>query len=77
MICDVARKGIESVALAAAARSTIRSFAYELSHPGNAIRHANAVLASPQAGSGVFVTALLIVIEPHTGRFSYARAGHS
>lgn len=76
VIGDVSGKGVEAAALAAAARSTIHSFAYELSVPGIALTHANAVLESQEVGSGRFVTVLLIVIDPETGSLSYAAAGH-
>lgn len=76
VIGDVAGKGVEAAALAAAARSTVRSFAYELSSPGDALFHANTVLESQEPGSGRFATVFLVAIDPPTGRLSYARAGH-
>jgi len=76
VIGDVAGKGVEAAALAAAARSTVRSFAYELSSPGDALFHANTVLESQEPGSGRFATVFLVTIDPPTGRLSYARAGH-
>jgi PAS domain S-box-containing protein len=76
VIGDVAGKGVEAAALAAAARSTVRSFAYELSSPGDALFHANTVLESQELGSGRFATVFLVAIDPPTGRLSYARAGH-
>lgn len=76
MIGDVSGKGVEAAALAAAARSTIHSFAYDLSSPGQAMLHANAVLASQESESGKFVTMFLAIIDPESGKLSYARAGH-
>ena len=76
VVGDVAGKGIEAAALAAAARSTIRSFAHELVCPGNVMSHANAVLQSQESESGIFVTVFLVIIDPLTGSMSYARAGH-
>jgi sigma-B regulation protein RsbU (phosphoserine phosphatase) len=76
MIGDVSGKGIEAASLAAAARSTIRSFAYDLSSPGNALTHANAVLQSEASDLERFTTAFLAIIDPTTGQLHYAIAGH-
>jgi len=76
VIGDVSGKGIEAASLAAAARSTVHSFAYELSSPGVALSHANAVVQSQESESGRFVTMFLAIIDPPTGALNYARAGH-
>lgn len=76
LIGDVSGKGIEAAALAAAARGTIRSFAYEFPSPGTALSHASSVLQSQESESGRFVTAFLGIVEPQTGKLCYARAGH-
>lgn len=76
MIGDVAGKGIEAAALAAAARSTIRSLVYHLCSPGDTLSHADAVLRSQAAESEGFVTTLLFTIEPATGILTFASAGH-
>jgi serine phosphatase RsbU (regulator of sigma subunit) len=76
MIGDVSGKGIEAAALAASARSTVRSFAYELSSPDDAMYHTNAVLQSQISGTKNFITMFLAVIDPSTGMISYSRAGH-
>lgn len=76
MIGDVSGKGIESAALAATTRSTIRAFAYDSSDAASALTHANRLLASQQLGSMQFVTAWLAVLDPITGEMNYASAGH-
>lgn len=76
LIGDVCGKGIEVAALAAAARSTVHSFAYELSSPGTALSHANAVLHSQRTEAERFVTVFLAIVDPVTGELTYARAGH-
>jgi len=76
VIGDVSGKGIEAAALAASARSTVHSFAYELSSPGAALTHANAVMEPQGIEAGRFVTAFLGIIDPPTGALSHTRAGH-
>jgi sigma-B regulation protein RsbU (phosphoserine phosphatase) len=76
LIGDVSGKGIESAAMAAAARSTVRAFAYHTSSPGDALTHTNAVLVAQQDGGMHFVTTLLAILDPATGDISYSSAGH-
>jgi PAS domain S-box-containing protein len=76
VIGDVAGKGVEAASLAAAARSTIRAFAYELSSVSQALSHTNAVLCAQKGDSDKFVTVFAVVIAPVTGEFDYAGAGH-
>ncbi len=76
LIGDVSGKGIESAALAATARSTVRAFAYDSSEPGDALTHANRLLATQQVGPMQFVTSFLAVVDPATGDLTYSSAGH-
>lgn len=76
MIGDVSGKGLESASLAAATRSTVRAFAYDIPSVGGALTHANAVLYDQQPEYGYFVTAFLAILNPATGRMCYANAGH-
>ncbi len=76
MIGDVSGKGIEAAALAAATRSTVHAFAYDLASPGRALSHANAILAGNQIGIRQFVTVFLAVLDPKTGELTYCSAGH-
>ncbi len=75
-IGDVSGKGIQAAALAAAARSTIRAFAYDTSSPGNALTHSNSVLYVNHMGSESFVTASAAVIDMASGKVCYASAAH-
>lgn len=77
LIGDVSGKGIEAGSLAAATRSTVRAFAYELPSPAEAVMHANSVLYVQQPSSGSFVTVMLVVIDSITGSLRYARCGHT
>ena len=77
LIGDVAGKGVEAAALAAATKSTVRAFAYDIPSPGEAMTHANSVLYSQQMSVGSFVTVLLAIIDRNTGKLSYTRCGHT
>lgn len=76
LIGDVSGKGIESAALAASTRSTVRAFAYDSSSPGDALAHANSLLSAHQADEMKFVTSFLAVLDPATGNVVCSSAGH-
>ena len=75
LIGDVSGKGVESAAMAAATRSTVRAFAYDLGDPAQALNHTNAVIDQSPTYER-FATAFLAVLDPATGRFTYSSAGH-
>jgi two-component system CheB/CheR fusion protein len=76
LIGDVTGKGVEAASLAVAVRSTIRAFAYDLGRPDQALTHANAVTYSQSLFSERFATVFLAILDPQTGQFSHASAGH-
>ncbi len=76
LIGDVSGKGIEAAALGATTRSTIHAFAYDMSSPGYALAHANALLVAGQPGDMRFVTAFLMILDPATGNLVCSSAGH-
>ncbi|MHB0998098.1 MAG: PP2C family protein-serine/threonine phosphatase [Armatimonadota bacterium] len=76
LIGDVSGKGIESAALAATTRSTVRAFAYDSSSPGDALSHANSLLTAQQVDYMQFVTSYLVILDPITGDIKYSSAGH-
>ena len=75
LIGDVSGKGIPAASLAAAARSTVRAFAYDISSPDQALSHANAVLKVAKDDPSLFVTVFLVTLDS-AGRTCYASAGH-
>ncbi len=75
-IGDVSGKGIPAASMAAATRSTVRAFAYELQSAGEILTHSNTVLSRYQSEHGLFVTVFLIIMDPSTGRMRYCGAGH-
>ncbi len=76
LIGDVTGKGVEAASLAVAVRSTIRAFAYDFGRPDQALTHANAVTYTQSQFSERFATVFLAVLDPQTGQFTYASAGH-
>ncbi|MHB9037529.1 MAG: chemotaxis protein CheB [Armatimonadota bacterium] len=75
LIGDVSGKGVESASMAAATRSTLRAFAYDLGDPAKALNHTNAVISQSPIHEH-FATAFLAVLAPDTGSFTYSSAGH-
>lgn len=76
LVGDVTGKGVEAASLAVAVRSTIRAFAYDLGEPDSALTHANAVTYSQSLYNERFATVFLAILDPQTGMFTYANAGH-
>lgn len=78
LIGDVSGKGLEAASMAAATRSTLRAFAFDLSSAADALTHANLVMAAqqPEDDSLLFVTAFLLILDPQSGAMSYGSAGH-
>jgi len=78
MIGDVSGKGLEAASVAAATRSTVRAFAYELSSAGEALTHANAIICAQQPSGEFtfFVTVFLAILDLPTGVIWYSSAGH-
>ncbi|MHB1001926.1 MAG: SpoIIE family protein phosphatase [Armatimonadota bacterium] len=79
IIGDVSGKGLESASIAADARSTVRSFAYDLPSPGQALTHANSVLyAALQSDNliATFATVLLVMLDTAKGKVHYSSSGH-
>jgi len=75
LIGDVSGKGVESAAMAAATRSTVRAFAYDSGDPAQALDHTNVVISQSPTYDH-FATAFLAVLDPETGRFTYSSAAH-
>jgi serine phosphatase RsbU (regulator of sigma subunit) len=76
LIGDVSGKGVAAAALAAVTRSTLRALAFETSCPGQALTRANAAIFPQQEDAASFVTAVVAVLDPMTGRLEFCVAGH-
>jgi serine phosphatase RsbU (regulator of sigma subunit)/anti-sigma regulatory factor (Ser/Thr protein kinase) len=76
IIGDVTDKGVPAALLMASTRSIVRAAAERLNSPGEVLRRANDVLC-PDMPPKMFVTCLCAILDPVSGRLSYANAGHN
>jgi len=76
VIGDVTDKGVPAALVMATTRSILRTSAAVVgSTPGQVLERANDLLY-PDIPAKMFVTCLYGVLDPATGRFKYANAGH-
>jgi serine phosphatase RsbU (regulator of sigma subunit)/anti-sigma regulatory factor (Ser/Thr protein kinase) len=75
VIGDVTDKGVPAALVMAATRSVLRATATRLVDPGAVLELVNEHLV-PDMPEKMFVTCLYGVLEPGTGRFRFANAGH-
>jgi serine phosphatase RsbU (regulator of sigma subunit)/anti-sigma regulatory factor (Ser/Thr protein kinase) len=75
VIGDVTDKGVPAALVMAATRSVLRASAQRLVEPGAVLELVNEHLV-PDMPEKMFVTCLYGVLEPDTGRFRFANAGH-
>jgi serine phosphatase RsbU (regulator of sigma subunit)/anti-sigma regulatory factor (Ser/Thr protein kinase) len=73
---DVTDKGVPAALVMATTRSILRGEAAHYSSPGKVLQRVNDLLV-PDIPAQMFVTCLYGVLEPATGRFTYANAGHN
>lgn len=76
VVGDVTDKGVPAALVMATTHSILRGEAPRLSSPGELLERANNRLF-PDIPSHMFVTCLYGVLDPQTGRFIYANAGHN
>jgi serine phosphatase RsbU (regulator of sigma subunit)/anti-sigma regulatory factor (Ser/Thr protein kinase) len=75
VVGDVTDKGVPAALVMAATRSVLRATAQRLVEPGEVLEHVNEHLV-PDMPEKMFVTCLYGVLDPDTGRFRFANAGH-
>src|ERR671914_2223901 len=75
VIGDVTDKGVPAALVMAATRSVLRASAQRLVDPGEVLERVNEHLC-PDMPEKMFVTCLYGVLEPESGRFRFANAGH-
>jgi len=75
VIGDVTDKGVPAALVMAATRSVLRAFAQRLTDPGTVLEQVNEHLC-PDMPEKMFVTCFYGVLQPSTGRFRFANAGH-
>jgi serine phosphatase RsbU (regulator of sigma subunit)/anti-sigma regulatory factor (Ser/Thr protein kinase) len=73
---DVAGKGVPAALVMARTHSILRAEAPRLVDPGRVLARTNQLLV-PEMPAQMFVTCLYGVLEPETGRFVFANAGHN
>lgn len=76
LVGDVTDKGVPAALVMASTRSIIRTVAPSLISPGEVLKRANELLV-PDIPAQMFVTCLYGVLDPSSGRFEYANAGHN
>ena len=76
VIGDVTDKGVPAAMVMAATRSVLRASAQRVVSPGEVLGRVNDLMC-PDMPSKMFVTCLYGVLEPNTGRFTFANAGHN
>ncbi len=76
VVGDVTDKGVPAALVMARTHSIMRAEAPRLIEPGLVLARANELLA-PEMPARMFVTCLYGVLEPETGRFVFANAGHN
>lgn len=76
LIGDVAGKGLGAAIRVAAARHTIRSYAYLDPRPGRIMTLTNDALCREEAGVAPMLTAFLAVVDTNVGAMSCANGGH-
>jgi serine phosphatase RsbU (regulator of sigma subunit)/anti-sigma regulatory factor (Ser/Thr protein kinase) len=76
VIGDVTDKGVPAAMVMAATRSVLRASAQRVVSPGEVLGRVNDLMC-PDMPAKMFVTCLYGVLEPITGRFTFANAGHN
>ena len=76
VIGDVTDKGVPAALVMAATRSILRAAAPRLISPNEVLQRVNDLLC-PDMPPNMFVTCLYGVLDPRTGHFRYANAGHN
>jgi len=76
VIGDVTDKGVPAAMVMAATRSVLRASAQRVGSPGAVLERVNELMC-PDMPAKMFVTCLYGVLEPSTGRFVFANAGHN
>ena len=76
VVGDVTDKGVPAALVMARTQSTIRGEAPRFGDPGAVLERVNELLV-PEMPSRMFVTCLYGILEPATGRFVVANAGHN
>ena len=75
VVGDATGHGVPAALVMASARSMLRAVAQASNSPGDALRRVNDPLAT-EIPPNMFVTCFYCILDPKSGRLSYANAGH-
>jgi phosphoserine phosphatase RsbU/P len=76
VIADVSDKGISAALYMTLTRTLLRTIAQQHLKPAEVLARVNELLLR-DTPHGMFITGLLAVIDQHTGKMTYANAGHN
>jgi len=76
IIGDVAGKGVPAALFMAMSRTNIRSAALSGRSPSEALKRANELILN-DSQADVFLTAIYAMLDPETGKLTYANGGHN
>lgn len=76
VIGDVTDKGVPAALVMATTRTTLRAMAAQTLDPGDVLVRTNEILVE-EIPPAMFVTCLYGILNPETGEFLYANAGHN
>src|SRR5215216_336709 len=75
VVGDATGKGVPAALVMSSTRSMLRALARASNSPGEVLEQVNDLLVS-DIPSNMFVTCFYAILEPESGRLSYANAGH-
>jgi serine phosphatase RsbU (regulator of sigma subunit) len=75
VVGDATSKGVPAALVMSSARSMLRAVAQTSNSPGEVLRRANDPLVA-DIPTNMFATCFYAILEPESGRLSYANAGH-
>ncbi len=75
VVGDATGKGVPAALVMASTRSMLRAVAQASESPGDILRRANDLLAT-DIPPNMFVTCFYCILDPRSGRLTYANAGH-
>jgi serine phosphatase RsbU (regulator of sigma subunit)/anti-sigma regulatory factor (Ser/Thr protein kinase) len=76
IVADVTDKGVPAALVMATTRTLLKQSAEQFVSPGNVLERANNLLV-PDIPRNMFVTCLFVILDPKTGGFVFANAGHN
>lgn len=76
VVGDVTDKGVPAAMVMATCRTLLRAVSQRVDDPGKILERVNEILVA-DIPPNMFVTCLYVLLEPESGRVTYANAGHN